>query len=70
MKGLNDVMQHYTGLHERKLKLNNALDEMPALTSNERVDLVAFLLTLSDSSFVMNRSFAYPKEIISALAKE
>lgn len=70
LKGLNDVMQHYTGLHERKSKLNNTLDEMPALTSNERVDLVAFLLTLSDSSFVMNRSFAYPKEIISALAKE
>jgi cytochrome c peroxidase len=70
LKGLNDVMQHYTGLHERKSKLNNTLDEMPALTSIERVDLVAFLLTLSDSSFVMNRSFAYPKEIIAALAKE
>jgi cytochrome c peroxidase len=70
MKGLNDVLQHYASLHERKPKLNNALDELPSLTSNERVDLVAFLLTLSDSSFVMNRAFAYPKEIISALAKE
>ncbi len=70
MKGLNEVLQHYAGLHARQPKLNNSLDELPALTSNERVDFVAFLLTLSDSSFVMNRSFAYPKEIISALAKE
>jgi cytochrome c peroxidase len=70
MKGLNDVLKHYAELNASMPKLHNEMEKMPAFTSNERVDLVAFLLTLSDSSFVMNRSFAYPKEIISALAKE
>jgi cytochrome c peroxidase len=70
MKGLNDVLLHYAGLHAKDITLNNSLDELPGLSSNERVDLMAFLLTLSDSSYVMNRSFAYPREIIASLSKE
>jgi hypothetical protein len=33
------------------------------LSAKDRVDLVAFLLTLSDRSFVFNRDFGFPKNI-------
>jgi cytochrome c peroxidase len=35
------------------------------LTSNEKVDIIAFLLTLSDKSFLFNPNFSYPKKIFS-----
>jgi cytochrome c peroxidase len=70
MKRLSDVMNHYAKLRTQDIRLGNALDQLPALTSIEQVDITVFLLTLSDSSFVMNRSFSYPKEIIASLAKE
>jgi len=70
MKGLSDVLQHYASLPAKQLQLNNSLDQLPALSSNERVDIIAFLLTLSDSTFVMNRAYAYPRDIIASLAKD
>ena len=33
------------------------------LTPNEKVDLLSFLLTLSDKEFVFNPKFQYPKEV-------
>jgi hypothetical protein len=32
------------------------------LTSNEKVDLIAFLLTLTDKSFLFDKRFGYPRE--------
>jgi cytochrome c peroxidase len=31
------------------------------LTDNERVDLVAFLLTLTDTEFLFDKRFSYPR---------
>jgi cytochrome c peroxidase len=70
MKRLDEVLLHYASLHERGNGLHNALDNMPMLSSNHRVDLTAFLLTLSDSTFVMEPSYGYPRNIISALTKD
>jgi cytochrome c peroxidase len=32
------------------------------LSSNEKVDLIAFLLTLNDKDFVFNPNFQYPQK--------
>jgi len=38
-------------------QLNNGI----VLTSNEKVDIINFLLTLSDKEFVFNPKYHYPK---------
>lgn len=70
MKRLSDLLKHYASLHLKGKRLENTLDSLPAFTSEEQVDLTSFLLTLSDSAFVMNPAYGYPKEIISSLAKD
>jgi len=62
-KKLSDVLKHYTtGIHSSKTlfkQLNNPI----VLSSNERVDIIAFLLTLSDKEFVFSQKYNYPKNI-------
>jgi cytochrome c peroxidase len=60
-KKLSEVLNHYTsGIHQSKT-LAPQLKTGTAFTSNERVDIIAFLLTLSDKEFVFNPKFQYPK---------
>ena len=67
---LQDVLKHYTtGIVETKY-LSNQLKKPIVLTSNERVDLIAFLLTLTDKTFLFNPSFSYPKNIFTPNTKE
>ncbi len=61
-KTLTEVVKHYnSGIHH-----SNTLSEKLAvpmeLTSNDRVDLVAFLKTLTDKEFLYNPDFSYPRE--------
>jgi cytochrome c peroxidase len=53
-KKLREVVNHYaqTTVLERKIDLS----------PNEKVDLVAFLLTLSDIAFLFNPDFSFPRE--------
>ncbi len=61
-KKLSDVLNHYTTgiVHSKTLapQLGNPIQ----LTSNEKVDVISFLLTLSDKEFVFNSKFQYPRE--------
>jgi cytochrome c peroxidase len=59
-KSLNQVMNHYTSgvVHSRTLSAE--LNKPIQLSSNDKIDLIAFLLTLSDRTFVFNKNFAYP----------
>jgi cytochrome c peroxidase len=60
-KKLSEVLNHYTsGIHQSKT-LAPQLKTGTAFTSNEKVDIIAFLLTLSDKEFVFNPKFQYPK---------
>lgn len=69
-KKLSEVMNHYTtGIIQSKT-LAPELIENIQLTENEKVDIISFLLTLSDKEFVFNSNHAYPKEIISSVAKD
>jgi len=60
---LSQVVTHYTNLTFCNQK-DKRLQQPIILTENEKVDLVSFLLTLSDKSFVFNPDYSYPKEIL------
>ncbi len=63
-KKLSEVLNHYTKEIIQSPTLAAELKEGIVLTSNEKVDLIAFLLTLSDKEFVFNKDFSFPKEIL------
>ncbi|HNM23918.1 MAG TPA: cytochrome c peroxidase [Saprospiraceae bacterium] len=52
-KKLRDVVNFYTQ--------STALDRKVVLSADEKTDLIAFLLTLSDRAFLFNEDFAFPK---------
>ena len=69
-KKLSQVMNHYTNGIEKNKTLAPELQQPIVLTSNEKVDIIAFLLTLTDKSFLFNAKYYYPKEIFSQKAKD
>ena len=52
-KKLREVVNHYAQ--------NTTLTPKIDLSSNEKVDLVAFLLTLTDKEFLFKPEFSFPK---------
>ncbi len=61
---LQQVLNHYTNGIVRGKTLSKQLQKLIVLTSNDKVDLIAFLYTLTDKSFLYNEQFGYPKNII------
>lgn len=61
-KKLSQVLNHYTNEIQASKTLDKRLEKAIVLSSNEKVDLIAFLLTLSDKEFIFNPKFSYPKE--------
>ncbi len=61
-KKLLDVVNHYTDGIQVSPTLSTELKKPIQLTSNEKIDLVAFLLTLTDKEFLYNPRFSYPRE--------
>ncbi|MBK9735387.1 MAG: cytochrome-c peroxidase [Saprospiraceae bacterium] len=62
-KKLSNVLNHYAKGIKDSPTLAKELQQPILLTSNEKVDITAFLLTLSDKNFVFNKKYQYPKEI-------
>jgi cytochrome c peroxidase len=60
-KKLTDVIKHYNSLENDK-NLPKQLQKPMNLSDNERVDLVAFLHTLTDKDFLFDNRFSFPKE--------
>lgn len=60
---LREVLAHYTGGVEENHTLSPELTTSIALTNREKTDLIAFLLTLNDRHFVMDRSHHFPKKV-------
>lgn len=58
-KKLSDVLTHYTSGIEHYPNLSAPLRQPINLTSNEKVDIIAFLLTLSDRHFLFNKNYSY-----------
>ena len=69
-KKLSQVLNHYTDGIEKITTISTELQKPIVLSSNEKVDLIAFLLTLTDKSFLFNPNYFYPKEIFSQTAKD
>jgi cytochrome c peroxidase len=63
-KKLSQVLSHYSKGIEDDPNLAEQLKGGLELTSDERVDIIAFLLTLSDRTFVFNNEFQTPKILI------
>jgi cytochrome c peroxidase len=55
-KKLHQVLGHYTDGISQSATLSDELKTSIKLNSNEKTDLIAFLLTLNDSEFVFNAS--------------
>ncbi len=60
-KKLSDVLNHYTAGIQYSNTLSPQLQSNDKLTSNEKVDIIVFLLTLTDKEFLFNPNFSYPK---------
>ena len=60
-KKLSDVLNHYTTGIQFSNTLSPQLQNRSKLTSNEKVDIIAFLLTLTDKEFLFNPNFSYPR---------
>ncbi len=69
-KKLSEVMNHYVSGVQKSKTLSQELAEPIHLSDNEKVDIVAFLLTLSDKQFVFNPNYAFPKEILLKAAND
>ena len=59
-KTLYSVLNHYDNEVQISKTLSNELNLGVQLTEKEKVDLVTFLLTLSDKEFLFNPKFGYP----------
>lgn len=62
---LQQVLNHYTNGIVMGKTLSKQLDKKIELSSNEKVDIIAFLYTLSDREFLQNEKFSFPKNILS-----
>ena len=61
-KRIRDVLDHYSGLNPDLPHLSKELKPPLNLSPDQKVELISFLLTLSDKKFVFNTDYTYPKE--------
>jgi cytochrome c peroxidase len=61
-KKISDVLKHYTSGIVHSKTLANPLQQPIVLSSNDKVDLTAFLLTLTDKAFLFNSKHTSPKK--------
>ncbi|WP_353147886.1 cytochrome c peroxidase [Flavobacterium sp.] len=60
-KTLTEVIKHYNSGVQKSRTLSKELHQPMNLNDNERTELVAFLKTLTDKTFLFNKKYAYPK---------
>lgn len=61
-KKISDVLKHYTSGIVHSKTLAQQLQQPILLSSNDKVDLTAFLLTLTDKAFLFNPKHSFPKK--------
>ena len=60
-KTLTEVVKHYNSGINKSKTLSKELQQPMNLSDNKRTELVAFLKTLTDKTFLFNTKYAYPK---------
>lgn len=63
-KKLSQVLNHYSQGIVQSNTLSDKLKMPIQLTSNDKADLIAFLLTLDDKNFVFNSKHQFPRHIL------
>lgn len=63
-KKLSQVLDHYANGIRQSTTLAVELQTKMVLSSNDKVDIIAFLMTLSDQEFVFNKAHGFPKELM------
>ncbi|HHZ64458.1 MAG TPA: cytochrome-c peroxidase [Flavobacteriales bacterium] len=63
-KTLNQVLNHYIKGIEKSETLSKDLKSNILLTSNERADIIAFLLTLNDKDFIFDHKHQFPRDLL------
>jgi cytochrome c peroxidase len=58
---LRQVVDHYVSIDSVNIK-SSSLEKSIVLTSKEKVDLVAFLMTLNDKEFITNKKHHFPRK--------
>lgn len=61
---LSEVINHYTSGIVQHKNLANELKKPLHLSANDKVDIIAFLLTLNDKEFVKDTNYQFPKKIL------
>ena len=60
LNSLSEVLKHYASEISTSQNLKSDLKDNLPLSDKDRVDLVAFLLTLTDKEFLFNPNYSYP----------
>ena len=63
-KKLSQVINHYVDGIVEYNNLSVELKKSILLNSDEKVELISFLLTLNDRHFVFNKNYGFPKNIM------
>lgn len=67
---ITDVLNHYTNNITLSNTLTKQLKTPIKLTSNEKVDLTAFLLTLTDKNYLFNKENNFPNHLFFSKTKD
>ncbi len=62
-KTIAEALKHYSYGIDSSGNFKSKINGNIQLSSNDRVDLLAFLLTLTDKSFLFNPDYAYPRAL-------
>jgi cytochrome c peroxidase len=61
---INEVLNHYTNGINNTIHLSKELEQGVKLSPTEKVDLIAFILTLNDQEFILTKTNKYPLKIL------
>ncbi|MBX2905934.1 MAG: c-type cytochrome [Taibaiella sp.] len=67
---LQEVIEHYTTGIVHGPTLSPELQKKISLSANDKVDLLAFLLTLTDREFLYDTSYSFPRFVFFGQAKD
>lgn len=68
-KTLQQVLNHYTSLTGNEENISAPLNHSIYLSSNDKQDLVAFLLTLTDHDFLTRKDYQFPQTLQHEITK-
>jgi cytochrome c peroxidase len=62
-KTLQQVLNHYSSIQGNEENISSPLNHSLNITSNDKQDLIAFLLTLTDQKFLTKKDYQFPQTL-------